>query len=337
MYRPQVDINIGENNFGFCTDLEVASSWQSLSDTAKITIPTKFVKDGQTIIVGQDNVFKRGDPVTISSGYYPALNQIFTGFVRKITPSLPLVIECEDLTWILKQTNVTFSLANTTLQNMLEVALSTAIAKTTSPTLLQPLQSITLNCLDCNLGSFRATRVSLTQILDELKKTYSLISYFRGTVLNVGFAYNLVNPTTFTYTIEKDVIDHKLDYIRLDDVRIKVHGISILPNNTKIEVDGGDPDGEQRTLLKYNVTQADLQGMVQREADRFRYEGWRGSFQTFATDNVKHGDIINLLSLRLPEMNGQYYVSAVTNLGGVDGQFNNISLGAKVSAGVTAF
>lgn len=339
MYRPQIDITIGSHKFNFVTAFKTVSSWKNFTDTGQMTIPTKFKKDNQTIIVGNDNVFKRGDAIEISCGFFPKKDLIFKGFVSKIIPKLPLIIQFEDYTWILKQTNVTFSLESTSLKSMLQTAISEA-KKKASGIVLQTLGKIKLDCVDAQLGSFRVTRVSLVNILEELKKTYALTSFFVGDTLHCGLTYSssLGSNKNFDFDFEQDVVDDSnLEYVRIDDVRIKIKAISMLPNNKKIEVDAGDPDGEQRTLFKYNLTQSELKNVADREADKFRYEGWRGSFRALMTDVIKHGDTVTLSSKRLPERNGKYYVDMCEGFGGVDGYFNEIHLGAKVSAGVNAF
>ena len=96
MLRPHFEITINDiviNNIGY---LEVVSSWDTYTDTAKLMFPIKFNKDGVTITTKVESLFKRGDFVTIKSGYFPDLTTIFQGYITKINPDSPIEIEMED-------------------------------------------------------------------------------------------------------------------------------------------------------------------------------------------------------------------------------------------------
>ena len=51
--------------FDFVNEVEIETSYENLTDTAKITIPRKLNFDGKPIAVGVDSIFKRGDSVKI--------------------------------------------------------------------------------------------------------------------------------------------------------------------------------------------------------------------------------------------------------------------------------
>lgn len=335
MFRPQVNIKIGDRGFKYVTQLNVSSSWDKFTDTGTIIIPTKVKKDGETIFIGADNVFHKGDAVTIDAGYFPKSERIYTGFVSRIFPDIPLKIMLEDASWVLKQTNVTFALKSCSLKTMLETAMSKAKEKATG-NIKTALSDIKLEVVDAQLGSFRVTNVNLVQILEELKKTYALTSFFRDNTLHVGLAYS-GTPTTHRFIFEQTIIENNLEYSKEDDVKIKVKAVSMQPDNTKIEVEVGDEGGEQRTLFKYGLSKSELTAVANREKDKFKYEGWRGSFKTFLTAVVKHGDIVELINKRLPEWNGSYLVDAVDIEGGTGGEFQTITLGAKVSTSSNNF
>jgi hypothetical protein len=330
MLRPKTIINIGDETFGFVTSLNTSSAWETFTDTGQLTIPNKVKKDGQSIAIGEDNVFKRGDAIEIAVGYYPDTFSIFSGYVSKILPELPFTIEFQDAAWLLKQTNVTFALKSCSVKELIAAAISKAKEKATGE-VAEALGRLKVEAIDAQLGSFRITNANLVQVLEELKKTYSLTSFFRGETLYCGLAY-YGDGAKHTFTFQQDIIESQLEYNRADDVKIKIKAVSMLPNNTKIEVEAGDPDGEQRTLFKFNLTKEELTKAAEREKDRFKYEGFRGTFRTFAYYDVKHGDTVELIDKRLPEKNGEYFVAGVNYESGVDGLFCIITLGAKVSS-----
>jgi hypothetical protein len=96
MLRPWIKIEIGAEKLSYVTTGEVSSTWKKFTDTAVITIPKKVVKDGKTIYLGNENVFKKGDFATIYIGYFPKIEKVFEGYLTKITPSETVELQFED-------------------------------------------------------------------------------------------------------------------------------------------------------------------------------------------------------------------------------------------------
>jgi hypothetical protein len=332
MLRPFCNIKIANNEFDFVTTGDFSSSWKMLTDTGEITIPHKLKKDDKVIFIGENNLFKKGDAVEIKAGYFPTLETIFEGYVTKIIPSIPVTIQFEDAAFLLKQTNLTLSFEKVTLKELLNNCISEAIAKSTGY-LKEGLEKVTVEAIDADLGAFRITNVNITGILQELKKTYALTSYFRGSTLYVGLAYYAENRPRHTFTFQKNIIDEgtELEYRKIDDISFKVRAVSMLENNKKIEIEVGDPNGEQRTITKYNLTEKALKEAAEREISRLRFEGFRGKILTFLEPVVKHGDEVEIINPRTPEQNGVYLAESVNYPIGIDGYFQEIFLGVKIS------
>ena len=113
-------------------------------------------------------------------------------------------------------------------------------------------------------------------------------------------------------------------------VRLKVKAISINRDNTKTEIELGDPEGEQRTSTYYNVSKKDLTEFATRDLERFRYIGFRGSFKTFGEPVVRHGDIIQVVDPTIADRNGRYIIKSVETTFGQNGYKQKIELEAKV-------
>jgi hypothetical protein len=328
MLRPVIDLKIGENKINFVTDCKIASSWKTFTDTAEITLPHKFTKGDRVIFVGSDNIFKKGDPVEIVAGYFPNKTKVFEGYVTGVKPSLPVEIKIEDPAFLLKQTNLTLSFEEVTLKKLLSEMINEAKSKT-SGYISEGLSKIKIEAVDASLGAFRITNANAVQVLEELKKTYALTSFFRGHTLFVGLAYN-GRGNRVSFEFQKNIISDDLEYLKEDDLSIKVKAISILENNKKIEIEVGDPSGETRTITKYNLSESELKKAAEREIEKLRYEGFRGSFYTFFDPPVFHGDEIELIDKKYPEKNGVYLCESVEREAGVNGYFQNIYLGAKI-------
>lgn len=331
MLRPFCNINIGENEFDFVTDGVFSSSWKLLTDTGEITLPNRFKKEDRVITVGDNNFFNKGDAVNISAGYFPTLTPIFEGYVSKIMPSIPVQLMFEDAAFLLKQTNLTLSFQKVTLKELLTKSINAAIEKSTGY-VKEGLERIEVEAIDANLGAFRITNVNITQILQELKKTYALTSYFRGHTLFVGLAYYAENRNRGVFTFQDNIIDQgtELEYVKETDLSFKVKAVSMLENNKKLEIEVGDPSGEQRTITKYNLEEKELREAAKREIERLRFEGFRGRINTFLDPVMRHGDEIEIIDPRTPEQNGVYLAESVDYQIGVDGYFQTINLGAKI-------
>lgn len=331
MFRPTAKITIGANVFDFVTEGFFMSSWKMLTDTGELVLPHKFKKDKKVVFIGEDNFFKKGEKVTVEAGYFPNKETLFTGYLTSVKPSIPVTLTFEDASFLLKQTNLTLSFKKISLKELLEEALKESIAKS-SGYVLEGLKEIKIEAIDAELGAFRLSNVNFTAILQELKKTYALTSFFRGSTLYVGLAYYTGDRKRHAFEFQKNIIDDgtSLEYLKEDDVAFKIKAVSILENNKKIEIEVGDPNGETRTITKYNLTEKELKAAAEREADRLRYEGFRGSLYTFLEPTVRHGDEIELIDLRQPEKNGVYLAESVEYQIGINGSFQSINLGVKV-------
>lgn len=330
MLRPTSTIQIGENVFDFLTDGKFNSTWKNFTDTGEITLPYKFSKNNKVIYAGKENLFKKGDPVTVESGYFPNKDLLFMGYVSAIIPKNPVILKVEDAAWLLKQNNLTISFPTTTLKNLLNVCINKAKSKAKG-FVKEGLDKIIVEAVDAQLGTFRLTNVNIVNVLDELKKTYGLRSFFRGNTLYVGLAYYATGKRA-KLIFQEDIIEDDLEYLKRDELTFKVKAISMLENNRKIEIEVGDPSGEQRTITKYNLSKEELKKVAEREIETLRYEGFRGKFKTFLQPVMYHGDEIELIDEDLPERNGVYLVEGVDYEIGVNGYFQIITLGAKISA-----
>jgi hypothetical protein len=332
MLRPVTSIKIGENEFDFVTEASFVSSWKDFTDTGEMKLPHKFKKDNKVIFVGEDNLFKKGDSVSVLAGYFPTKQSVFNGYLSSIKPSIPVEMKFEDAAFLLKQTNLTLSFESVTLKELLTACLSKAKEKATGY-VLEGLNKIQVEAIDAKLGVFRITNVNITQVLEELQKTYALRSYFRDHILYVGLAYYGSGKTS-SFEFEgkgiNTIIEHDLEYIKEDDLSFKVKAVSMLEDNTKIEAEVGDPNGEQRTITKYNLTLEELKKAATREIEKLRYEGFRGSFKTFLYPVMYHGDSVEIIDPKTPEKNGVYLVESVEIEIGINGYFQTIKLGVKI-------
>lgn len=314
MKRLFCEITVGQYTIDFVTEIEIGSSWKNLTDKCSIQIPRKITKDGQPIFAGSNSLFKKGEKVEIKLGYFPDLQTYFVGYIDRVEIDSPVTLHCSDSMYLLKQNPVTKSFKSVNLTDLLNEIVPSGVK---------------VDPVDAELGQFRITNATPCQVLQELKKTYKLDVFFQFETLHVGLRYIPENEVEHDITFEKNIIDHSLEWQNEQDVRIKIKAVSMLPDNTKIEIEVGDPNGEIRSAYYYGLNQTELKRTAENDIPKFKFTGFRGGFSTFGNRAIKHGDIINLTSLKFPEQNGSYFVDSVQTTFGQGGFRQNVELGKK--------
>jgi len=309
---PSILMNIGIVQADFVHSLEVVSSWELLTDTATIKLPRKIKGvNGRTL----KELVKADEAVIIDAGYDGNLDRIFEGAVLQVNPTIPFVIECQDPMKALKENNFTMAWKNATLAQVLD----------------HIAPNIEKQLLDVELGKFQFERVSGARVLDALKKR-GLYSFFRNGKLQVGLQYN---PETakrhvfsFGHNIHKD--GNNLEFFSKENIRLKVKAISIGTDNKKTIVEIGDETGDQRTMHFYNLSATELKAAAERELDRLKYDGYRGSFKTFGQPTVQHGDIVKVIDPFYEDRAGEFWVDKVVRSYSLGGYNQVITLGAAI-------
>jgi len=318
MLRLSSKITIGEELkepiiFDFVNEIEIDSSSENLTDTAKVIIPRKISFKGKAIAIGADALLKRGMSIKIELGYDDNLKVAFRGYISKVHIKVPLEIECEDEMWILKQnTLANKSYTSVSLATLLKYIMPKSVSYTT--------EGFTFE----NLGKIRISNNATTaMVLDMLRKTYQINSFFRDGKLFIGVAFQVTLQKDKIFGFEKNIIsESNLIWEDSEDVKIKVKGISIQSDNTKIEYyyPSKDTDGQQMQFSRPNLNLEDLEKHVKRFYDSFHYSGYKGTFETFGEPFVNHGDAIGFTGEKLPERNeGKYLVRSVKRTFGQGG------------------
>jgi hypothetical protein len=344
--------------FSFLTDGNAQSTWAHLTDTMTIVMPRRlYFKDISTgkvttwdkePIYGNPNVqplLLRGDAVSVEWGYsyfkptqgsgfdrnviVTQMAKRFDGFITRIKNKTPFEIECRDNMYKLQQTPVEakqWVIDGKTYT--LETAIKEMMSKSTEPGVKDFI--LKTDNIKHNIGKVTWYNFTVAQVLDDLRKTYHLESFFRGNELRVGvIRYYPQDRIEHEFNFQKNIASDDLDYQRADDVRIgiiakSINKIKLVSLNSsgkqktkhkQLKVTVGDSDGELRTMFFWGVqTETELKKLAEKKLPFIKYEGFRGSFTTFGLPFVKHGDSVKLVDEVLPERNGIYLVKAVEQL-----------------------
>ncbi len=291
------------------SELSIESSWRSLTDTAEIILPRK-VKDFDRMKVSE--WFREGDPVEIWLGYDGNLALEFSGYIKTVPAGIPLTVSCEDEMYKLKRNTVSVSIKDCTLTELLK-----AIAP-----------GYTVVCEDTKLGNVRYSKVSPSQILEDLQKQ-NIYTWFEGKELHSfgrskrDESVNVQLELTAGESLKQKPVEATLVIMSL-----------IRKKGKKLRVEVGDvPAGKRLTkeISGIEISEAELKREAEKLYNEAKQPGLDGDVTLFGIPRVQHGTKVNLTSELYPEKNGVYYIDAVTKQFSQSGYRQVCKLGNKVA------
>lgn len=247
---------------------------------------------------------KRGDKITVRLGYFIEgskpqdgdLKTRFSGYIRNVDTKVPVRLECEDGMFLLKQKSAKQrGLKKTTLKELIGFLLEGT-----------GIEYKLLDDQDIALGSYRITKSTVAEELNELKREKSLNAYFRlikdekdskktKSVLYVGLQYPFDSKNKESFGHSKNMIAEELIYRRAEDVKLKVKAASENQNKVRMEIPPvGDKDGEEIQVFAYNLNPDELKLFAEKALKRYKYTGHRGSFETFGEPVMHKCDIAHI-------------------------------------------
>jgi hypothetical protein len=313
------EITVGNYRFRQVNNVRIEKSWRELGDKCTIRLPALKRR--------LQEIFKAGDAVTVNLWYDGQTQHTeFVGYVRRVMPNIPFGLECEDQVHLLRKTNLNKSWKDTTLKEIINYLVNEVNTKFSS--------SITISGLlpTVNFKQFRYDNVNAAQALQKLKEEFGLTAYFRGKELFVGLAYQQ-KPGTVKYSLAWNVIGYDLEERREEDFQLKVKAIGIKRDNTRIEVEVGDKDGEQKTFHSYTIHDKEqLKKYAEEEMKKLKFTGFDGSIQTFL---YPYAEPLMTAKLSDPQYgerrSGSYVVDSVVTEFGTQGARREVELGVKLS------
>lgn len=316
MKKLTCNIRIGNYTFDHVVDIVISTSIDQLTDTCTIEVPRKISWQGKTIALGEDGMIRTGNRVTVKTGYDGNLQTVFKGYLKHIKPGVRVKLTCENEMYSLKQGSLKKTYKSVDLATLLAGILPAGIA---------------YHPLNMDLGQILISNMSPAKVLEQLKSDFGLMAYFIDETLYVGFSYWPEIATTHNLAFKQNIIDDSgLEFIREEDVKIKVKAVSIQKNNTRIEKEIGDEDGDLRTLYFYDVPEASLESVAREEMQKLKYTGLQGSLRIFGEPYIVKGDVVDITDPDYPEKDGNYLVKGVEYRFGTQGYRQKIDLGPKV-------
>lgn len=366
-YKPNENESIERKktfSFNFINEVEIFSSWEHFTDTAKITFPKKmyFTDEngvrtnftGKNLYAGDTiPLIQRGDRITINLGYHynskTTIQKEFEGYITAVFNTTPITFECEDLMYELKQIQApikTYYSNQWDVESMINDMLK---GKNTTIKVRQSIKTI--------IGDFISGHETVAEVLANLRKKSHLNSYLRGNELRCSslvYYPEDVNENTgqgkHIFSFQENITNDDLQYQRKEDTNLHIRAYSVdkkeletgevtkkgKPKTTNKRLEVLVPDdsiltGETKTLYFFNIgTKEELKKEAEKKLNMFWFTGFRGKFTTFGLSSVRHGDHVKLIDKASPERNGNYIVKSVRKTFGVNGYRQEIELDIRL-------
>lgn len=310
-------------------EVRVVTSVENLTDTCVIKIPRKIEYQTKPIT----DYIKRGDGVEVRLGYDDDLELVFKGYVKRVETGTPLIIECENEAWKLKEVFIEpKAYDNFNVKSFVEEVLKGYNTKVTSI----PLGNINIS-----------ERVSVLQALNVLKKDYNFKFFFRENVKGIteffgGMVYTELateNKPAIDFKAGKNIVSTALKYTLKEDIKIQIISKNVIlkdGKNLKIEAKYPEITTEGYSTQTYHVYSAldekTLKEDAKRRHDDVNIDTMDGSFTVFGKPFVRKGDRVRLLDDQNEELNNKtFFAKSVTYSFGVGGYRQIIELGGKAS------
>lgn len=292
----------------------VERSWESLTNKAEIRLP-RNVSDLQ-----KDEIrtwIKRGDQVIIELGYNGQYNREFEGYVTEVGSDFPIVIQCEDEMYKLKQGTINVSMEDATLKSLLQ----------------RYVNGYEIVADDVKVGTILKENTTPALLLEELKEK-GIYSYFQNGTLYSGITAPDPPRGEVSYQLETNIRPdtNNLVYQLAESILVQINASSKDAFGDPISVSVGDAGGEYKRMTFLGVeSEAALRIWANKELNRLKVDGYKGSFETYGIPYVDHGYIAHIESYQYPDRNGSFYVKGVITTFGVDGYKRKVTLDRKAA------
>jgi len=332
-------ITIGDFQFSGVNDVYITRSIHSIADTAILKLPSvaRIVSNGkvmpETVITGKQ--FNDGDPVIIKLGYNSDLQTEFQGFVKRRNLDMPLEVECEGYSWLLRRNSVTQFYSSVTVKELLETAVAGIDADYT----------IEVQCeVDFELNNVRISDESGFDVINNISKmTDGCLSCFfiQPTVLWCGFLYtpyaqgnDVLDSGTVNYRLGYNVVkDNSLQERIIENDPVEVKYSKKLSNGHKITaVSDAFPDfsATRSKILNHISDQSGLNQLANEKAYQLNYSGYEGSINAFLQPYATPGYVAYISDDRYPERDADYLIESTEVHFGIKGARRVLEIGPKI-------
>lgn len=320
-------IQIGDEKKGFLSfnaihEVEITKGVEELSDTATIKLPTNFKIRQTNETKYTEEVISVGDKVTIMLAYQGQYSGVeFKGYVKKISPKIPLEIHCEDSMWLLRRKNINRSWEKTTLKEILR-----EVVKYT------PIELDIKHIPDINLDKWIIKNANGCQVLESIKKQLCMTVFLN----DEGKLYCGLQQLTnigqgVVYDLNYNLVENNLEFKAKEDRRIKVKYKYKAKDNKEKSVEVGDSDGEQREFYTSVISdEKKLTEMATAEIEKLKYDGFDGDVTSFLIPFATRGMKAIIKDKDHKNREANYFIKKVVTTFGTGGARRKVTISNKL-------
>jgi len=288
---------------GGVNEVNIKKSVDVIVDIASVSLPAigRVNNNNQLPMssIETATLFREGDKVTIDLGYNGELKREFTGFVRRVNLSRPVLIEMEGYAWQLRKKSIKGSFKTITLRSLLE-----KVIEGTDITLSKSIPETTLTKLTI-------ANQSGLEVLQYLKEKLLLTVYFNGSELYVGLEEGLIKNEV-KFRLGWNVIrDSELKYRIAEDNKVRVRIVKKLTKGEQVLYETGDEDGQivKRTVPNWQEVDK-LKIIAQKVLNEKKFTGYEGQIKCFLQPYCEPGDVAVILDPKYNKRDGKHFIAS---------------------------
>jgi hypothetical protein len=334
------DIAIGNYFFrGGVNEVKIKRSVKDMIDTAVMKIPafaqtqnifavlplgipglTSPPQNAATSIE-TSKFFKEGDKVTIQLGYNDKRLQEFKGFIRRVSPEIPCLIECEGYAYQLRKKPFTGSWKTVSLKEFL-----TELVKDTDIVLSKLIPQYTLTNICIKNGNALAAlqyvqgKTHLAVFFHFETLYFGLEQAYPGKPVEFRLGWNTRGRNNLKYRLASN------DKILVRMVAGKGK------NNKRVLVEVGDKGG---TVFTENIAFIKDEHTLREIANgillRYKYTGFEGAIDCFMQPFCQPGDTAIITDQPYKVRDGSYFINGIDITFGMNGGLRKVQLGRALS------
>ena len=310
--------------FYHVNSVEIVSTIDALDTTCVVRIPAtskwKSV-DGEVSNVENVTKFNVGDKIEVWLGMTEnRRKKEFEGYIKSVDNAQVMTLECIGYEYELTNSLKTRTFAKTNLKELMQY-----IIADTSITLHGDVPTVEMT------NYVIPADMTAREALQQIKERYGLTIYLSGSELYAGLDF-VPRKGSAKYSLGVNTIGTNELKHSTQDRKIKIKAVLVRKDNTKIETEVGDPQGEQRTLFFYDANGlADLRKMAEAQLGKMNYAGYRGKLTTFLLPYACPAMVAEIKDIHQPSRNGKYEIRTVTTRFTTSGGRRVIELGKQMS------
>lgn len=296
--------------------IELSRGGNALGTTATVLLHANAFYNNQQIDLSK--YIERGDKVTLDLGFDSRLVRELTGYVSKVKPTLPLELDLEDGFFQLRRKSVKGQYKSVSLKALLKSILPSGLK---------------FEAADIQIGNLTIEPTNVADVLARLHKDHNIQFWFDPQGKLIAGRLNSHRQSglpVYSYKQGQSLVKSDLEYIKAEDLKIKINGINHLPKNKKEKYSLGDAGGDQYDRNYYNLSSADFKKAVRRDLQAYKVDGFKGSFTALGLPSIQPGDIVAVEGVPYSQVNNlKAFSDQITVKFDSAGYFREINVGGK--------